>query len=373
MKKIVACLGVLLLAVSGFSATHVFWYKATTNGYNLTASNPGPGLPSDAVVHERIIASGGVAQHSGAASTALVFGSGLDDAQGRCAFFWSLDLDSAKGTATSAKIRAEYRDGWSNNAFCNSGTINIRAGVADFDGNIQTWGGAEYVPETADWQDFLNPISSSMHYDYQSTTLQAEEIIAYTAEAGRPDEFSPSVLDGKFFEVDVTDQVNWILSNTMENKGALSGHYAIMLLVPVGEGNTGKVNTYSEENCPDVSTVMGSDNPWTADANTCHLVIGSDNLQINVENAPVANIKSGVSLHSLPNPFTSATTLNYNTDKALSGMLEVYNAAGQVVFGKTVSGQGSVFWNAGDLAIGIYMARLTAGSKVISIKMMLIR
>ena len=54
-------------------------------------------------------------------------------------------------------------------------------------------------------------------------------------------------------------------------------------------------------------------------------------------------------------------------------MLKVFNAAGQTVFSKTVSGQGSVSWNAGDLAMGIYMARLTAGSKVVSQKMILIK
>ena len=272
MKKLVAILAVLMLVGAGFAATHVMWYKATTNAYNLQASNPGPGLAAGVTVHESIIASGGVAQHSGAASTALVFGSGLDDAQGRCAFFWSLDLDNATGTATSAKIRAEYRDGWCGNALCNSGTINIRAGVADFQGNCDTWGGPEYVPETADWQDFLNPISSSMGYDFMTPTLQSEEVINYTAAAGRPDDFSPSVLDGQFFDVDVTDQVNWILQN--------SGHYAIMLLVPVGEGNTGKVNSYSEENGPGIPVGCDSDNPWTQDGNTCHLVIESDDLVV---------------------------------------------------------------------------------------------
>jgi hypothetical protein len=365
MKKFVAGFVVLLLAVSGFTADYVFWYKATTNSYNLQASSPGPGLPAGAEVHESIIASGGVAQHSGAASTALVFGSGLDDAQGRCAFFWSLDLDNSTGTATTAKIRAEYRDGWSNNAFCNSGTVNIRAGIADFQGNVDTWGGAAFVPETADWQDFLNPISSSMGYDFMTPTLQSEEVINYTAAAGRPDDFSPSVLDGQFFEVDVTDQVNWILQNT--------GHYAIMLLVPVGEGNTGKVNTYSEENAPGVGSIMGSDNPWTADGNTCHMLInGNIVVSTAVEASPVA-VKSGVSLSSLANPFTTATTLSYNTDKASSGMLKVFNAAGQVVFEKTVSGQGSVSWNAGDFAMGIYMARLTAGSKAVSKRMILMK
>jgi hypothetical protein len=367
MKKLVAVIAVLMLTAAGFAATHVMWYKATTNAYNLQASNPGPGIAAGATVHESIIASGGVAQHSGAASTALVFGSGLDDAQGRCAFFWSLDLDNATGTATSAKVRGEYRDGWCGNALCNSGPINIRCGVADFQGNVDTWGTAETVPETADWQDFLNPISSSMGYDFMTPTLQAEEVIAYTAAAGRPDDFSPSVLDGQFFEVDVTDQVNYILSN--------SGHFAIMLLVPVGEGNTGKVNTYSEENCPGASTIgCPSDNPWTTDGNTCHLVIESNDLVVGtaVEASPVA-VQSTVSLSSLPNPFTSATTLSYNTARASSGKLAVYNAAGRVVFEKTVSGRGSVSWNAGDLAMGIYMARLTAGSKVVSQRMILIK
>jgi hypothetical protein len=245
---------------------HVFWYKARTNDYPITQSNPGPGIPGRSIVYEGKIATGGVAQHSGAASTSIAFGSGSDDAQGRCAFIWSLDLNNMTGRAVTAKVRAEYRDGWCGGALCEPGPINVRCGVADFQGNVDTWGGPQTVPETADWQDFLNPISSSMGYDFMTPTLQAEEIISITAPAGRPDDFSPSILDGQFFEIDVTDQVNWILSH--------DGQYAIMILVPVGEGNTGKISSYSEENCPGASTLeCPSDEPWTTDGNTAHIIV----------------------------------------------------------------------------------------------------
>jgi hypothetical protein len=363
MKKVLAVFAVLTLAVSGFTADYVFWYKATTNSYDLQASSPGPGIPAGAEVHESILATGGVAQHSGAAEPGIAIGSGLDDAQGRCGFVWSQDLDNSTGTATSAKFRAEYRDGWCGNALCNSGTINIRCGVADFQGNFDTWGGV--IPETADWQDFLNPISSSMGYDFMTPTLQAEEVIAYTAPAGRPDDFSPSVLDGQFLEIDVTDQVNWILQNT--------GHFAIMFLVPVGEGNTGKINSYTDESCSPDQGACISDNPWAQDGNSGHLLIAGDLVVGTAVEKGIVAVSGGVSLRSSPNPFNAATALHYSTDKASSGILSVYNPSGQVVFSKEVSGQGAVSWNAGQLAIGVYIARLTAGKKTVSQRMILIK
>jgi hypothetical protein len=266
MKNILKIILLLLiLSYSASAKTHVFWYKVLTNNYPITDCNPGPCLDNNATFHEGIIASGTVAQHSGSAEHSLVFGSGLDDQQGRCGFIWSKELNEITGTVTSAKVRAEYRDGWAGNALCNAGPINIRCGVVDFQGNLDTWGGADYVPETADWQDFLNPLSSSMGYDFMTPTLQVEEIISFQAPAGRQSEFDPSVLDGKFFEVDITDQVNWILAN--------SGSYAIVLLVPPNEGNTGKVTTYSAEDGTGTQW-LGGDNPWTTDGNTAHIVMG---------------------------------------------------------------------------------------------------
>jgi hypothetical protein len=298
-----------------------------------------------------MIATGCVAQHSGSSEATFVMGSGLDDQQGRCGFFWVKQLNGATGTASSALWRAEYRDGWAGNAFCNSGSINIRCGVVDFQGNLDTWGGEDYVPETADWQDFLNPLSSSMGYDFMTPTLQQEEVIAYTAPAGRSDEFGSSVLDGQFMEVDVTDQVNWILQN--------SGNFGIVCLVPPNEGNTGKVNTYTMEDGTGTMG-LGSDSPWTTDGNSGHLKVISDDLVLGVEEDIVATkVSSHIELSNAPNPFTKTTTINYTTGKFGNGVLTIYSPTGQMVHSQHVSGTGNVSWNSQDLAMGIYMTRLT--------------
>jgi hypothetical protein len=356
-------LAVLAYAWAVSAATYVFWYNAITKNYSLTDCNPGPCLDAGDTVFERMIATGTVAQHSGTSEPSIVFGSGLDDQQGRCGFFWSWDLDNCTGSVSAAHIRAEYRDGWCGSALVNSGPINIRCGVVNFQGNLDTWGGPEFVPETADWQDFLNPLSSSMGFDFITPTLQAEEVIAYTAEAGRPTEFDGSVLDGKFFEVDVADQVNWILEN--------SGTYAIVLLVPPNEDNTGKVNSYSDESGAGALGSCPSDAPWTTDGNTVHLKLVSDNL--NIEESPYFNVRTGLSLNNSPNPFTQTTTITYNTGNYGDGVLRIYSPAGQMVQAQEVNSAGRISWNSRDLAMGIYMIRLTAGNKVLSRRMILLK
>jgi hypothetical protein len=44
-----------------------------------------------------------------------------------------------------------------------------------------------------------------------------------------------------------------------------------------------------------------------------------------------------------------------------------------MVHSQHVSGTGNVSWNSQDLAMGIYMTRLTAGNKVVSNKMILMQ
>jgi hypothetical protein len=315
---------VLLVFTISYPAPHVFWYKATTNGYALTQCNPGPCLDAAATVHEGIIATGCVAQHSGSQDSRIAFGSGLDDQQGRCSFIWSNDLNNATGAAASALFRAEYQDGWCGNALCNAGPINIRCGVVDFQGNLDTWGGADYVPETADWQDFLNPLSSSMGFDFMTPTLQSEEVISFTAPAGKQDEFSPSVLDGQFVEVDITDQVNWILQN--------SGNYAIVFLVPPNEGNTGKVSAYAYEDSPGVQLVYcGGDNPWTKDGNTAHIEIDGTGYpppprppQISAVSPDSGDITGGYTVTISGNYFNSSTSVYFGSTAASS--VQYYNS-----------------------------------------------
>lgn len=363
MKRIPAILAVLSLCAAPFAATHVLWYKCIQNNYNLQAT-PGPNLPAGVEKHEGMIMSAHLNQRNNAQEPNVAFGSGADDAQGRCAFFWFKDLCDATGVVTSAKIRAEYRDGWSTAAYCNAGPIAIRCGVADFQGNIDAHGSPDLVPETATWADGLYPIAATMGYNSENPSkLMAEETINHIAVNGRAAQTDDSVLDKQFWEVDVTDQANWILAHTGANKSTYSGQYAIVFLVAVGQGSIGKINSYTAENCV---IAAGSDNPWTVDGNTCHLVAVGDNLQfISAEKAP-ATALNGLALgFNQPNPFTKATTLAYSTD-GRSATAKIFSADGKLVHTQAVSGQGNLIWNAKDNAPGLYICRLTAGNKTVA-------
>lgn len=361
---------VLLFCASLFPATHVFWYEAQTNAYNLQQCDDkgggktfGPCISAGAIVHQGITATGTVAQHSGNSEAgSFNFGSGLDDAQGRCAFFWSSDLSAATGTVTAAKIRGEYKDGFSGNAMCNAGPISIRCGVADFQGNIDLWGSPELVAETATWQDFLNPMSSTMGYDLSNPTLGAEEIISVTAPVARTDASEPSVLDGEFFEVDVTEQVNFILAN--------AGQHAIVLLVAPGQGSTGKIGSLAAE---DGVRPNGADNPWSQDGNTLHCVVESADLEIAVETKPGSALKGAFLLaQNSPNPFKGTTAISYDTgNDHLAGTIEVFTLNGKRICSETVRGQGGIKFKGGNLGSGVYYYTLTAGGRTLARKMII--
>jgi len=372
MKKFLAVLAVFSFCTCLYPETHVFWFKATTLGYNLqdNAGGKGPALPAGAIVHEGNMATGAVAQHNGSNGPDFVCGSGLDDIQGRCGWFWSKDLCHLTGSVSSAKFRAEHRDGWAGNAFCNSGPIAIHRGVVDFQSNIDFWGGEDLVDAAANWKDDANLIGSFMAFNIMDPDIKAGDTLNITAPAGRPSEIDQSILDGQFLEVDCTPQVNWILAHTKEaGEAVLSGQYAIVFLVTPGQGSTGKINGYTNENL--VRSVMGSDAPWTQDGNTAHLVMDGT---VSVEKKTTQPVLAGISLsQNSPNPFRPATAINYNTGLSNSGTLKIYNAAGAAVMSKSVSGQGTVSWNAASSPSGLYLYRLTAGSLSVEKKMVLMK
>jgi hypothetical protein len=344
------------------AGTHVFWYKGITNKYNLSDCGPGPCLPPNAIIHESMIATGSVASHSGTSEASLVFGSGPDDQQGRCGFIWSADLIRATGSADMALIRAEYRDGWSGEAFCNAGPIDIRLGVVDFTGNYPDWAGYFWVPETADWQDFLNPLHCGMGYDFMNPILAAEEIKYFQAPAGRQGESEPSLLDGQFMEVDVTDQVNWILEN--------SGDYAIVLLVCPYESSTGKVNTYSQEDGTGRKG-LGSDHPWTIDGNTAHIVVYGEIDAPGIEEDGGLGLSEASIGPAAPNPFNPTTLIPYNTGRFEKGLVKIYDIQGRLVFSQNIKGKGHIIWHAGHLSSGLFILRARIGQRTYERKLLL--
>jgi len=381
VKHLMTAICMLAIATGGFAATHVFWYKCITKNYSLT-DNPGPNIQGEVVKHEGKI--GSCSYYAGKSSYEdnFIFGSGLDDLQGRSGVLWVSDLNQMSGTCSKAVARAEFRDAWSGNALCNVGPIHIRAGVVDFSQNLRDAFGAATLPDNWVWTDGYQ-ISETMGFKFGSPesgfndSMRAQETIEFVAPEGIPENGDP-LLEKQFVEVDVTDQVNWILAhsgkdNPLAKDLSDSASYAIAFIVTRGQGSTGKINTWASETC---IKPKGNPYPWTKDGNTMHLVVTSDNLNplpTSAEKSALPTLK-GIALGSnFPNSFSTITNIPYSVESAKSGMLKVYNAQGRMVFTKSVTGKGMVQWNASDLASGIYTCRLIAGNKIVSKNMILMK
>jgi hypothetical protein len=336
---------------------HVFWHNAVSNQYGLTDS-AGPALPADAVIHEGLIASGTRAQHHGGQDPgAIAIGNSPTGDQGRSSFFWSEDLCGMSGSAVTAKVRGEFRDGWVSNAFCNSGPIKLKIGVVSFQNNISYYGGINNIPLDAGWHDSLNVLGSSMVIAAESETVYV------IAPSGRVSGTSPSVLDKHFFEIDVTNQVDWILRN--------SGQWAIVFIVDQGLSNgTGKINLYGAENCV---LGTGSDDPWTADGNTAHIMVYGDLQPISVEERPETASKNSLIGPISPNPFKPSTRLSYNLGPNRPGTLQIFDIRGKMVFERPIQGSGIVIWDARGFGSGVYVLKLLSGGKTDSRKLILQR
>ncbi len=274
-------LGAQSQSVPSSEPNHVFWYNCIENRYNIS-QNPGPNLSPDCIKHQGMVVSAKRRQSEGNQEPSFGLGNGPSNA-GFCSFVWFKDLNNLQGKAVFAKVRGEYRDNYAGKPYCTPGPMHIRCGVVDYANNINDiWGDIESIPATATWMDHENPLYWSMNYSADTNKLAAEEIIDVTAPQGVTNDIDDAVLDKMFFEIDVTEQVNWILSHTFSNKGRLSGQYAIVFLTEMGDGTTGRVNLYSDESAARNITTA---NPWTNDGNTLHLV-GQMNVNqiVNVKN-----------------------------------------------------------------------------------------
>ncbi|MGA9117022.1 MAG: choice-of-anchor J domain-containing protein [Bacteroidota bacterium] len=93
---------------------------------------------------------------------------------------------------------------------------------------------------------------------------------------------------------------------------------------------------------------------------------------------PVAEIPSSFALEqNYPNPFNPATTFRFSLPERNAVSLKVYNLLGQevtaVVDAELDAGTYTVRWNAGGLASGVYLYRLSAGQYVETRKLMLLK
>ena len=78
-----------------------------------------------------------------------------------------------------------------------------------------------------------------------------------------------------------------------------------------------------------------------------------------------------------PNPFNPATTITYSLQVASAVKLSVYDILGRRVTtllnGPQRAGEHKITWNASSLPSGLYFARLEAGEKSQTVKMILLK
>lgn len=99
---------------------------------------------------------------------------------------------------------------------------------------------------------------------------------------------------------------------------------------------------------------------------------------VGIEENPLPGIAERFALEqNFPNPFNPETKIRYSITQRSDVQLAVYNMAGQLVAtlsnGIKAPGKYEVTFEAEDLASGVYLYRLSAGSFVETRKMMLVR
>jgi len=92
----------------------------------------------------------------------------------------------------------------------------------------------------------------------------------------------------------------------------------------------------------------------------------------------VVQVPADFVLHqNYPNPFNPATLIRYNLIQPADVRLSIYNVMGQMVetltAGRQQAGAHSITWQAGDIASGVYFARLETTNQTQSIKMVLLK
>jgi len=195
----------------------------------------------------------------------------------------------------------------------------------------------------------------------------------------------------------------WTAGNHIGYQGKLPVYEAALSIEKTAPyGNIGKFSVGSEEvdgytTIPDVKHpgqfyldqtflcigVSGPTNKWNFDNNPW------DNMSYwpswatgTVEGGALASElgSKSVSLEGIksqPNPMTSSTTLSYKSLQ--NGKLDIYNISGKVVKSvSTLAGNRTVTWNGTDMngkavAAGVYVARLTSGSKSFDTRLFLAR
>ncbi|GEM_PF-793678 len=101
------------------------------------------------------------------------------------------------------------------------------------------------------------------------------------------------------------------------------------------------------------------------------------NLNNEIDNPIAQQLPQSNNLRNYPNPFNAQTSISFDVPTADNISLEIYNIMGQkvatLVNGNIEAGTHTVVWNAGDYSSGIYFYKLTAGNKVFTKRMTLLK
>lgn len=91
-----------------------------------------------------------------------------------------------------------------------------------------------------------------------------------------------------------------------------------------------------------------------------HPFVGNEKSALNYAGAP------GLTLSTFPNPSSGTTRISWSGTSPAD--VQVFNATGKQVKAFKTSGKGSVAWESGAVPAGVYLVRVRAGSRVVSVK-----
>ncbi|KAA3635916.1 MAG: PKD domain-containing protein [Calditrichaeota bacterium] len=141
--------------------------------------------------------------------------------------------------------------------------------------------------------------------------------------------------------------------------------------------NTSKVKNPSGEWCFEVTNVTHASNTYNDAENHVTRSCESGDVFSNGVGAMTALPNTFGLNQNYPNPFNPSTEISFSLPQASTVKLEVFNIRGQKVevlaSGQFSAGHHSVTWDASSNPSGIYLYRLTAGDKVETKKMVLMK
>ncbi|OGU98196.1 MAG: hypothetical protein A3J84_07700 [Ignavibacteria bacterium RIFOXYA2_FULL_37_17] len=269
-----------------------------------------------------------------------------------------------KGIIQSAVLRAEYLDNYildGNFSTCQAGNMEVVWGVLDLYSICQSQLNLIDSCSLADWP-------GCWVFNYAREPVRIDTVNMVTSQ-GMNSGMTEHPLAKTFIEIDITNEVEYIISNC----DTLNSHaYAIYYEVLSG---TGVAETYGFTNCSELEWWQTYPESWTRDGNTTHIVVEGDlpkNPDVGIVKNPAAF--DGLSLsQNNPNPFNPTTTIRYNVPSKDKGMLSIYTVQGKLVLAKEVSGRGAFQWDARGLGSGVYVYKLKTGGRVVSKRALFVR